>query len=75
MALYTVRQNQNIYDVVVQKYGDIQQVFKFLIDNNIDLNTDLKVGQQVIVQPDGFGGAGEDAAARTDELGVVILPA
>ena len=43
----TVQQGQNIFDVTLQYYGDIEALFDFLNDNDFDTSTKLSGGLNV----------------------------
>ena len=44
-----VKDNQNMYDIVVQEFGDIEKLFVFLNDNTLSLGDFLSSGQEVII--------------------------
>ena len=46
---YTVKNNQNIFDVCLQHYGTLDNLFTMLSDNNLDLNSTLNSGQILII--------------------------
>jgi hypothetical protein len=48
MATYTVKPNQNLYDVALYLYGSIEGLFDLLISNeDINMTTDLVYGQEL----------------------------
>ena len=40
---------QNIFDVCLQGYGDLEKLFDLIVDNNVTVNTDFSSGQDVII--------------------------
>ena len=51
----TAKEGQSIFDVTVQKFGTIENLFDFLSDNNLTLNSKLKTSQQLIIENIGKG--------------------
>lgn len=48
MATYTVKPNQNLYDVALHLYGSIEGLFDLLISNpQLNMSTDLQFGQEL----------------------------
>jgi hypothetical protein len=50
-----VSSGQNIWDVALQEFGDIEQVFTFIADNDLNLNFKLKPSQNIIINNSGIG--------------------
>lgn len=49
MATYTVKPNQNLFDVALHLYGNIEGLFDLLISNpELNMTSDLKYGQELI---------------------------
>ena len=49
MATYTVKPNQNLFDVALHLYGNIEGLFDLLISNSeLNMTTDLKYGQELV---------------------------
>lgn len=48
MAL-TVLDNQNVFDIVTQEFGTLEELFTLLNDNNLAVNTKLISGQELVV--------------------------
>lgn len=44
-----VQNNQNIFDVVIQEFGQLDNLFEVLNDNNIDVNSKLTSSQILII--------------------------
>jgi hypothetical protein len=52
----TVQEGQSVFDVVLQKYGDLESTFNFLaLNNDLTINSELNALQEVIVDVDGLG--------------------
>ncbi len=51
MTKITVNTNQNIYDLALQYYGDIEMVWQLIDDNNLTngLDTILTPGQELLI--------------------------
>jgi len=51
MTKITVNSNQNIYDIALQYYGDIDRVWQLIDDNNLTdgINTVLTPGQELLI--------------------------
>ena len=55
---YIVQEGQSIWDVVLLKYGTLEEVGTFLADNtNLTFNTDLTALQEVFINTDVVGEA------------------
>lgn len=53
MALYTVKPNQNIFDIALHLYGTIEGLFDLLITNpRLNMTSDLITGMQLEYHPD-----------------------
>lgn len=53
MATYTVKPNQNIFDVALHLYGSIEGLFDLLISNpELNMTSDLVYGQELIYHED-----------------------
>ena len=60
---YIVQEGQNIYDIAVQEYGDLEQLFTIFVKNpEININTDLTALQELNI--DAIGQGNEDV--KTD---------
>ena len=46
---YIIKTGQTIFDLTLQFFGDIEQLFKFNFDNSFDISTILISGQNVII--------------------------
>ena len=63
MSILKVQEGQNIFDVVLQSFGNLEEIGQFLTDNPaLEINDELSTGQTVEVNPDGLGD--EDIKAR-----------
>ena len=49
------RDNQNIFDVCIQEFGTLEQLFVLLSDNNLGANSKLKSGQELTVNKTNVG--------------------
>lgn len=61
MALdkYIVKEGQSIFDVVIQKYGTLNELFTIFVDNpSLTVNTDLTGLQEVVINSDIVGDEG-----------------
>lgn len=53
---YIVQEGQSIWDVVLLKYGTIEEIGTFLADNtDLTFNTDLTALQEVVINTDVVG--------------------
>lgn len=58
MALekYIVQEGQNLYDVVLLKYGTLDNIFTIFVDNaSIDINTDLQALDELLIDTEVVG--------------------
>ena len=44
-----ILEGQNIFDIVSQEFGTLEQLFTLLNDNNLAVNTKLISGQELVV--------------------------
>ena len=49
------KENQSIFDVVAQEFGTLDELFTFLVDNNLNANSKLTSGQEIIINKVGKG--------------------
>jgi len=54
MEKHTIQDRQNIFDAGLQLYGDVEQIFDFLVKNDISLDSSLRAGD-VILYDDELG--------------------
>lgn len=47
--------NQNIFDIALQEYGTLENVFTLINDNNLTFNSKLEANQELIINNDGVG--------------------
>lgn len=53
MAIYTVKPNQNLFDVALHIYGSIEGLFDLLISNpELSMTSDLSYGQELVYHED-----------------------
>ena len=45
----TVLDNQNIFDITIQEFGTLEELFVTLNDNSLDVNAKLISGQELII--------------------------
>ena len=50
-----VQNNQNIFDIVSQEFGNLEQLFKLLNDNNLAVNAKLISGQELVINKINLG--------------------
>lgn len=50
-----VKDNQSIFDIVTQEFGTLDELFTLLVDNNLNANSKLISGQDIIVNKIGKG--------------------
>ena len=43
------RENQNIWDVTLQEFGDVEYLFTLLNDNSLNVNSKLRSGQNITI--------------------------
>lgn len=52
----TVKNNQNVFDLALQEFGTLEELFTgVLVPNNIELDKELKPGQEVNLNTVGLG--------------------
>ncbi len=51
----TAEDGQNIFDVVLAKFGTLEETSRFLTDNNLNFNSKLASGQELIINNSGVG--------------------
>nr|GFD52362.1 hypothetical protein [Tanacetum cinerariifolium] len=51
MAIYKVREGQNLFDLAVQLYGDAQSILQICVDNELSLTADI-AGNDLITYDD-----------------------
>ena len=70
MSKIKIQEGQNIFDVVLQQFGTLEQLSQFLFDNeSIGINDDLSSGQEVDINSTNLGD--EDVKARYIKLNFV----
>ena len=53
MATYTVKPNQNLFDVALHLYGSIEGLFDLLISNpDLNMTSELVYGQELVYHKD-----------------------
>lgn len=50
-----VQEGQNIFDIVIQEFGTLEQLFTLLIDNDLPVNAKLISGQELFVNKINLG--------------------
>ena len=65
-----VKDNQSIFDVVVQEFGTLDELFTLLVDNNLNANSKLISGQDIIINKIGKG---EENIKSFITLGGIVL--
>lgn len=51
----TTKDGQNLFDIAIQSFGTLEQLFTLITDNNLSLNTKLKSGQELVINKEGIG--------------------
>ena len=51
----TVNNNQNIFDIVTQEFGTLEELFTLLNDNNLAVNAKLISGQDLVINKINIG--------------------
>lgn len=51
----TVLDGQSIFDITAQEFGNLEELFIFLLDNNLNPNSKLISGQEIIINKIGKG--------------------
>lgn len=70
MSILRVQEGQNIFDIVLQEFGTLEELQRFLLDNDaIGVNDDLTSGQEVEINSTNLGD--EDVKARYIKLNFV----
>jgi hypothetical protein len=70
MSIIKVQEGQNIFDVIVQQFGELEQLGKFLADNSqVGINDELVSGQEVNINSENLGD--EDVKARYIKINFV----
>ena len=70
MSILKIQEGQNIFDIVLQEFGTLEQLSQFLSDNSsIGINDDLISGQEVEINSINLGD--EDIKARYIKLNFV----
>ena len=55
MKKVTVKDRQSIFDIAIQEFGTLQNLFDILKDNNLTLDSQLSGGQELIINNEGKG--------------------
>ena len=50
-----VQDNQNIFDIVTQEFGTLEQLFTLLNDNSLAVNAKLISGQELVINKINIG--------------------
>lgn len=50
-----VLEGQNLFDIAVQEFGTLEELFSFLTDNDFSVNAKLVSGQDVIINKVNIG--------------------
>ena len=50
-----VRDDQNIFDVTLEKFGSLGFTFTMINDNGLTFNSKIKSGQEIIINNNGIG--------------------
>lgn len=53
--IVTAQENQSVYDICTQEFGDIEQLFILLEDNNLSISSKLQAGQELLINNSGIG--------------------
>jgi len=52
---YQVKEGQNIFDVCLQNFGTLENLFDLLSVNNINVNSNLSSGQILVINNESVG--------------------
>ena len=55
MAEINVLESQSIFDITAQEFGTLEELFVFLIDNDLSVNAKLTSGQKVTINKTNIG--------------------
>lgn len=50
-----VQEGQSIFDITTEQFGDIEQLFVLLEDNNLSISSKLQAGQELLINNSGIG--------------------
>ncbi len=50
-----VQDGQNIFDIALQEFGTLEELFVMLLDNNLSLNEKLTSGRELIINKTNVG--------------------
>lgn len=50
-----VQEGQSIFDIVTEQFGDIEQLFVLLEDNNLSISSKLQAGQKLLINNTNLG--------------------
>ena len=50
-----ISDGQNIWDIVLQEFGDIEKIMTLIEDNNLNFNSKLKSNQNIIINNSNIG--------------------
>lgn len=73
MRTITVVDRQNIVDIAIQCYGSAAAVIDLCIDNNLELDSDLTPGMQLLIQDTYPESADSDVADYLQGNSVVVV--
>ncbi len=48
MTTYLALENQSVYDLALQLYGDVDGAVKLCVDNNLALDADVEAGTPIV---------------------------
>lgn len=54
-ANYNSKNNQDNFDIVLQWFGDLEQTWKFLRDNDLNINDKVQIGSELIINNENLG--------------------
>lgn len=50
-----VQNNQNIFDIAMQEFGTLNEVFRMIDDNDLNFNSKLRSSQELVINNEGVG--------------------
>jgi hypothetical protein len=66
-----VQDGQNIFDIILQEFGDLELLFdELLIPNNLSVDSILKPGQQIYLNTTGKGNESVKNYIKTNNLSI-----
>lgn len=55
MSIIKVKKGQNVYDICLQEFGTLENMFDILLDNSLEVNSLLNSSQELVINNTGKG--------------------